>query len=83
VVKAGASAQIPFKNVFSTQQEFRLAVDNPMFTVKDKEVVAAKKPLAIAVAYKPTPDTKKEVTAKLTVTCGTNPPWIFYLKGTP
>jgi hydrocephalus-inducing protein len=83
LVKAGGSAQIAFKNVFSAQQEFRITVDNPQFTVKDKEVVPAKKPLAIAVAYKPTGDARKETTAKLVITCGTLPPWVYYLKGVP
>ena len=82
MVKAGGSAVIPFKNVFATQQEFRITVDSPLFQVKDKEVVPAKKPLAINVAFKPTPDVKKEVTAKLTIVCGSQPPWVFYLKGT-
>jgi hypothetical protein len=83
IIKAGGSTPIPFKNVFGAQQEFRVAVDSPLFQVKDKEVAPAKKPLAIAVTYKPTPDVKKEVTAKLTITCGTYPPWVYYLKGVP
>lgn len=85
LIKAGASAQIPFKNVFTVQKEYRLMVDNPNFVVKDKEMGAPKKAMAIAVTFKPTPEVaaaKSDVTGKLTITCGDLPPWIFYLKGT-
>ena len=84
VIKAGASTQIPFKNVFTVQKEYRLVVDNACFVVKDKEIGAPKKPMAIAVSFKPTPDVaaaKADVTGKLTITSGELPPWTFYLKG--
>eukprot|EP00698_Gefionella_okellyi_P022526 TRINITY_DN7486_c0_g1_i1.p1 TRINITY_DN7486_c0_g1~~TRINITY_DN7486_c0_g1_i1.p1 ORF type:complete len:4186 (-),score=1237.39 TRINITY_DN7486_c0_g1_i1:99-12656(-) len=84
VVKSGGSIQIPFKNVFNAQKEYKITVDNANFVVKDKESAAPKKPIPIAVTFKPTPEAaaaKTEVTGKLTVTSGDLPPWVFYLKG--
>ena len=53
--KAGGSTDIAFQNVFDSQKEFKYVCDNPAFTCKDSESIAAKKDVKISVAYKPEP----------------------------
>ena len=55
VIKAGGSTDIAFQNVFDSQKEFKYVCDNPAFTCKDSESIAAKKDVKISVAYKPEP----------------------------
>lgn len=82
-IRAGGSAQIPFKNVFNSPLVFNFAIDNAAFTTpKPTENVAAKKPFNIVVSFKPTPDTRSDV-AKLLVSVADDPAaqWVFYLRG--
>ncbi len=74
------TVQIPWKNVFSKQVEFVYLVDNPAFSVKASESLAAKKTTNVAVTYKEDPS--KPRTAKLMISCpGEAPsPWVFYLQ---
>lgn len=74
------AAQIPWKNIFAKQAEFFYSVDNPAFSVKASESLAAKKTTSIAVSYKEDPS--KPRTAKLTISCPgeTSSPWMFYLQ---
>ncbi|KAL0040642.1 hypothetical protein WJX79_000331 [Trebouxia sp. C0005] len=74
------TVQITWKNVFSKQVEFFYSVDNPAFSVKASESLAAKKTTNVAVTYKEDPS--KPRTAKLMISCpGEAPsPWVFYLQ---
>ena len=74
------SAQIPWKNVFNKQIEFFYSVDNPAFSVKASESLAAKKTTTIAVIYKE--DASRPRTAKLMIACPGEAamPWVFYLQ---
>ncbi|KAJ3364976.1 hypothetical protein GGF32_000634 [Allomyces javanicus] len=51
-IRNGASTSIPFKNVLNQSAQFTLSVDNPNFTVKASETIAAKKTVSIAVMYR-------------------------------
>jgi len=84
VIKAGASAQVNFKNVFQQQAEFSFVSDSAAFTVaKPKEVVPPKKPTAIAVSFKPPPEAAAgtKVSGKLTVSSADGFAQLYYLQG--
>lgn len=74
------SAQIPWKNIFNKQVEFFYSVDNPAFSVKTSETLAAKKATTVAVNYKE--DANKPRTAKLVIACPAEAAtsWVFYLQ---
>ena len=55
ILPTGGSAKIEFQNVFDSQMEFKFLTDNPAFTVKPGETIAAKKKVTIDVVYKPEP----------------------------
>jgi hydrocephalus-inducing protein len=83
-VKAGGSAQISFKNVFDGATDFSIACEPAAFSVaKTKETVPGKKPLAIAVAYKPDAKGGAPAKGKLTISTGGESPclWVYYLSG--
>ena len=79
-LKMQGSAQIPWKNVFNKQVEFFYSVDNPAFSVKASETLAAKKTTNVAVTYKE--DTSRPRTAKLVIACPGEAAasWVFYLQ---
>jgi hydrocephalus-inducing protein len=52
-IKVGGSAKIEFQNVFDEQKQFNFVCDNPAFTCKAGESIAAKKKTTIDVAFKP------------------------------
>ena len=83
-IKAGASANVNFKNVFQAQAEFSFVCDSPAFTVaKPKEAVPPKKPTVIAVAFKPPPEMKAgdKLSGKLTVSTPDGFTQLYYLSG--
>ncbi len=57
-------------------------MDNPAFSVKPGEKIAAKKPTSIAVAFKPDPSGPTQRSGKLTVSCPgqTQAQWVYYLQ---
>ncbi|KAI8803400.1 hypothetical protein BJ742DRAFT_498091 [Cladochytrium replicatum] len=81
LIKAGTSSTVGFKNVFAQSATFNLAVDNPVFTVKQVETIPAKKNIHISITYKPSQSTRKAV-GRLTISHSvTNVNWIIYLSG--
>jgi hydrocephalus-inducing protein len=42
-VRAKSSIPVPFKNIFLSAVEFKLMIDNPLFTVKPTETIKSKK----------------------------------------
>ncbi len=56
---AKGAGTVPFKNVFPVDAEFFYTVDNPAFSVKPSEKLAAKKPASISVAFKPDPKVRR------------------------
>ena len=83
------SGSLDFKNVFESETEFKLTIDNPAFSVANRvQIIGAKQSKNIAVTYNaPSIDSApnpKGVTAKLLVTSDKAPgaPWSFYLKAT-
>ena len=83
------SGSLDFKNVFESETEFKLTIDNPAFSVANRvQIIGAKQSKTIAVTYNaPSIDSApnpKGVTAKLLVTSDKAPgaPWSFYLKAT-
>jgi hydrocephalus-inducing protein len=82
VLKTGTnSGVISFKNVFSTQMVFNLAIDHsPIFSVKACETIGPKKSATISVTYKPQGPTSPR-TSKLTIAnASTGMKWVYYLK---
>jgi hypothetical protein len=83
-MKAGASAQLNFKNVFQQQAEFTFVSDTAAFTVaKPKEVVPPKKAIGVAISFKPPADAAAgdRVSGKLTVSAPDGFAQLFYLQG--
>lgn len=73
---------IEFKNPFFDAMDFVIRIDNPNFSVSAKnQKYDSKKPMNLAVQYKPQPNTP--TSGRLIVqTANTDfPPWIFYLQG--
>jgi hydrocephalus-inducing protein len=84
-IKAGGSASVQFKNVFSSAVDFTMVCEPPaLFTVaKPRENVPAKKSVPISVTYKPAEASGAAATGKLTVTSvATGTSWTYYLQGT-
>jgi hydrocephalus-inducing protein len=88
ILQSGGSAKIEFQNVFDSQMQFNFLTDNPAFTCKPGETIAAKKKVTIDVAYKPVPpedgDTLEPVThASLYVQIVDKKlsAWRYYLEG--
>ena len=54
-IRAGQSIPVQFKNVFSAPTTFLLSVDNPLFSVKQSELIRAKKTINIMVTYNGSP----------------------------
>ena len=84
IIKANATAQVNFKNVFQAQAEFSFVCDSPAFTVgKPKEAVPPKKPTTIAVSFKPPAEMKagEKLSGKLTVSAPDGFTQLYYLSG--
>eukprot|EP00667_Euglena_gracilis_P000008 EG_transcript_8 len=86
-IKAGGTAQVPFKNVFSENTTFSLLCDNPAFSVnKAVEVVPGKKSVNFVVAFRPLDETYP-ARGKLLVSCPApgegdkKVEWVYYLRG--
>ena len=54
-IRAGQSIPVQFKNVFPTPTTFLLSVDNSLFSVKQSELIRAKKTINIMVTYNGSP----------------------------
>lgn len=86
-IKAGGSAKIEFQNVFDEQKQFNFVCDNPAFTCKAGESIAAKKKTTIDVAFKPVAEgdepLPKVIHASLYVQIVGSElsAWKFYLEG--
>ena len=82
VIKAGASAAIPFKNVFNKALDYVFTCDNVAFQVKPSENIAPKKPTSIAVTFKPA-NAGEVIMGRLSVRSKDpdSPTWVFFLKG--
>lgn len=87
-VKAGSTAMIPFKNIFSQTTSFAFHTDSPCFTVKAGESIRAKKTHNIQIGFEGNQGESKAVRmGRFVVTCprsagtGQNLSWTFYLKG--
>lgn len=82
-IKAGASAEISFKNVFNEAQQFSFVTDKSTFEVSDASIsIPSKQSKAVKVTFKPV-DAKEE-SGKMLVSCKNMPdipPWVFYLSG--
>lgn len=92
-VRAGTTAAVPFKNIFSSPVEFAFACEPAgIFTVpKAKEILPAKKAVTVSITYKP--QAGQPTVGRLTVTAlasqevtdaaGATPlQWVHYLQGT-
>ncbi|XP_063234801.1 hydrocephalus-inducing protein-like [Bacillus rossius redtenbacheri] len=90
-LRPGVGIAIPFKNVFQDTKTFNMAVDNPVFILKNpSETVKSKKETKINVGLQPMKhlnitDTRMPVTGKLTLFCSdpclSSIVWTYYLKG--
>ena len=89
VVKAGSTASITFRNVFSSTTAFTFQVDSPLFHVtKPGENIRSRKDHRIVVGFDGNDSgSKAAVMGKLIVSCPrsaggqANVQWIYYLKG--
>ncbi len=83
-IKAGASAEISFKNVFNEPQQFSFVTDKSTFVVSDATAsIPAKQSKTVKVTFKPGA-TAPEDSGKMLVSCKNMadvPPWVFYLNG--
>lgn len=83
-IKAGGSAAVTFKNVFTAAADFAITCEPAVFSVaKPRENVPAKKPIQVSVAYKPTDPAAPPANGKLTIaSTGPEPSrWVYYLSG--
>ncbi|KAL5255873.1 hypothetical protein ACHWQZ_G011188 [Mnemiopsis leidyi] len=87
-IRAGQSIPVQFKNVFPTPTTFLLSVDNSLFSVKQSELIRAKKTINIMVTYNGSPSgqalpvqTGKLIITNPKSTSGQTIHWVFYLKG--
>ncbi|CAB3998552.1 Hypothetical predicted protein [Paramuricea clavata] len=87
-IKAGASASIPFKNVFPQATQFTFHVDNPVFSVKPTETIRAKKVHNVVVTFdgnqgnaKTTRMGRLVVASASSASLTHNIEWVYYLKG--
>eukprot|EP00966_Prymnesium_polylepis_P047077 1090424-Prymnesium_polylepis.1 len=81
VLKAGATAQVNFKNVFAAAADFAFACEPAVFTVaKPKENVPPKKAIQIGVTFKPD-GASATPNGKLTVSGPDGFTQIYYLSG--
>lgn len=79
-ISAGNSISVPFRNCFTSSQLWNFSVDSPNFKLATSSLtVAGKSDGACTVAFDP--KIPGNSNAKLFVSCGTNPPWVFYLRG--
>ncbi len=83
-VKAGGSAQVSFKNVFTSAADFAFTCEPAAFSVaKPKESVPPKKTTQVGVSYKPPADAPPgDVSGKLTVSGPDGFTQLYYLSGT-
>jgi len=82
VLKAGATAQVNFKNVFAAAADFSFVCEPAVFTVaKPKENVPPKKAIQIGVTFKPD-GVNATPNGKLTVSGPDGFTQIYYLSGT-
>lgn len=80
-VQSGATVSIPFRNCFTSSLAWTFSVDSTNFKLlSTTATVAAKAEGSCAVVFEPKGDAVSS-TAKLFITCGANPPWVYYLKG--
>ncbi|KAG8143780.1 hypothetical protein E2320_000954, partial [Naja naja] len=89
-IRLGASAVLPFKNVFLQPTAFSYAVDSAAFSVRAAETIRPKKTTTISVAFEGAGGgNKAPVTGKLVVSCpraaglGSPVSWVYYLRGVP
>ena len=79
ILLSGDSGSLSFKNVLAQETKFTFSVDNPSFTVKPEETIAAKKAVQVKIGYKKTEG--HPGTGKLIVGCAETPStWVYYLK---
>jgi len=85
LIKAGATAQVSFKNVFTANGDFTVVCDPPaLFTVaKPKETVPAKSKISVPVTYKPATGASGKVSGKLTISGPEGFTQLYYLMGEP
>ena len=88
ILASGGSTKIEFQNVFDSQMQFNFLTDNPAFTCKPGETIAAKKKVTIDVAYKPEPPEEGETLEPVThaslyvqIVDKKLSAWRFYLEG--
>ena len=83
-IKAGASAEITYKNVFNDAQQFSFVTDKGAFEVSEATAsIPAKQSKTVKVTFKPGDGPKAE-SGKMLVSCKNMPevpPWVFYLNG--
>ena len=80
-LSAGGTAQVTFKNVFTSNGDFFFVAEPSSFTVaKPKETVTSKKSTQIAVTFKPA-DQSADATGKLTVSGPDGFMQVYYLSG--
>lgn len=80
-IAAGSSVPIPFRNCFTSSVVWSFSVDSPNFKLASSSTtVAAKTDATCVVTFEP--KIPGSNTAKLFITSGANPPWVFYLRGT-
>lgn len=83
-IKTGTRVSVPFKNIFTSTETFVYSVDNPCFSVKDKDVIRGKDSKDIMVKFEANQEVMKRgklVVEPLNGKDGIQ--WIFYLKGVP
>ena len=79
-IAAGSSMPIPFRNCFTSSAVWNFSVDSPHFKLTSASAtVAGKADATCVVTFEP--KIAGSNTAKLFITSGTNPPWVFYLRG--
>ena len=91
VIKAGATANISFKNVFGQITQFNFSVDNSAFMLKaNSESIKPRKTYNIAITYdtkQADPSTAKVgklvVTSQGSARSSGGISWTYYLKGVP
>ncbi|QDZ25387.1 hypothetical protein HOP50_17g79270 [Chloropicon primus] len=78
ILLSGDSGTLSFKNVMTQEAKFSFSVDNPCFTVKQEETIAAKKTITVKISYKKSEGHPS--TGKLIVSCAETPStWVYYL----
>eukprot|EP00743_Colponemidia_sp_Colp-15_P000860 GILK01000949.1.p1 GENE.GILK01000949.1~~GILK01000949.1.p1 ORF type:complete len:1078 (+),score=227.51 GILK01000949.1:666-3899(+) len=81
----GKSATIEFRNPFVEPMEFSFKVDHPSFVVSSAkggasgQRIDSKKTASVQVSFKPS--SPQPCSGRLIISCGENPPWVYYLQG--